>query len=113
MVVAAGGPVRDQDHGRESASAADAGRGPPHGGLVRNRPTSARRCKGENRTMPTATATATAAPQITWLDDSGTRHSARWRSLAGHPAPARVQAVGDELGADEAYRLIDGGTALL
>jgi SAM-dependent methyltransferase len=62
--------------------------------------------------MPTATA-ANTAPQISWLDDSGTRHRARWRSPAGHPAPARVQAVGDGLGADEAYRLIDSGTALL
>ena len=57
--------------------------------------------------------TANTAPQIAWLDDSGTRHTARWRSLAGHPAPARVQAVGDELGANEAYRLLDSGTALL
>ena len=53
------------------------------------------------------------APQIAWLDDSGSRHTARWRSLAGHPAPARVRAVGDELGANEAYRLLDSGTALL
>ena len=60
--------------------------------------------------VPTA---ANAPPQISWLDDSGTRHTARWRSLAGHPAPARVQAVGDELGANEAYRLLDTGTALL
>ena len=57
--------------------------------------------------------TANTAPQIAWLDDSGTRHTARWRSLAGHPAPARVQAVGDELAANEAYRLLNAGTALL
>ena len=28
--------------------------------------------------------------QITWLNDEGQPRSARWRSLAGHPAPARV-----------------------
>ena len=29
-------------------------------------------------------------PQITWLDDAGQPQPVDWRSLAGHPAPARV-----------------------
>ena len=62
---------------------------------------------------PAKQPTDSAAPQIGWQDDSGTLQRVRWRSLAGHPAPTRVRAVGDDLGANEAYRLIDAGTALL
>ena len=39
--------------------------------------------------------------------------SARWRSLAGVPAPKRVQLADDTLSADAAYRLVCEGTALL
>lgn len=68
----------------------------------------------ENAAEPTGAKPADgAAPRIDWRDDSGTLHHVRWRSLAGHPAPTRVRAVGDDLGANEAYRLIDAGTALL
>ena len=51
--------------------------------------------------------------QITWLDDEGQARSARWRSLAGHPAPARVVLADDRLSADAALRLIQSGTGLL
>ena len=51
--------------------------------------------------------------QITWLDDEGQPCSARWRSLAGHPAPARVVLADDRLSADAAFRLAQAGTGLL
>ena len=51
--------------------------------------------------------------QITWLDDEGQPQCARWRSLAGHPAPARVVLADDRLSADAALRLIQSGTGLL
>ena len=51
--------------------------------------------------------------QITWLDDEGQPRSARWRSLAGHPAPARVVLADDRLSADAAFRLAQAGTGLL
>ena len=51
--------------------------------------------------------------QITWLDDEGLPRSARWRSLAGHPAPARVVLADDRLSADAAFRLAQAGTGLL
>lgn len=53
-----------------------------------------------------------AAPQLHW-QDGGIQHSARWRSEAGVPPPARVQPADDTLAADAAYRLICEGTALL
>ena len=46
-----------------------------------------------------------AAPQLQFADAEGQPQSARWRSLAGHPPPERVQCVGDELNADVALRL--------
>ncbi len=52
-------------------------------------------------------------PQIQWTDEDGQTQSVRWRSLAGHPAPAAVRLVGDELSADEALRLARRGTGLL
>lgn len=54
-----------------------------------------------------------AAPQITWLDDSGQAQQAPWRSLAGHPPPREVVLADDRLSADAAYRLARQGTGLL
>ncbi len=51
--------------------------------------------------------------QISWLDDEGQTCSARWRSLAGHPAPTRVVLADDRLSADAAFRLAQAGTGLL
>jgi methylase of polypeptide subunit release factors len=56
---------------------------------------------------------ATAAPTVHWTGDDGQPQQAGWRSLAGHPPPARVQLADDRMPADAAYRLLDGGTALL
>ena len=52
------------------------------------------------------------APQLHW-QEGGAGHSARWRSEAGVPPPARVQPADDTLAADAAYRLVCEGTALL
>ncbi len=54
-----------------------------------------------------------AGEQVRWTDDEGQPQQARWRSLAAHPAPARVLPAGDEMGAAEALRLAREGTALL
>ncbi len=48
-----------------------------------------------------------------WTDDQGAQHPVRWRSLAGHAPPQRVQVVGDEISADEAMRLVRAGVGLL
>ena len=52
-------------------------------------------------------------PQITWLDDAGQPQPVDWRSLAGHPAPARVVVADEQLAADAAFGLIAQGQALL
>jgi methylase of polypeptide subunit release factors len=52
-------------------------------------------------------------PRITWLDDDSQPHLARWRSLAGHPPPARVVPADDTLSADAAFRLAEQGIGLL
>ncbi len=52
-------------------------------------------------------------PTVQWLDDDGAVQRADWRSLAGHPPPAKVVLAGDELGADAAYRLLAAGTGVL
>ncbi len=54
-----------------------------------------------------------AEPEISWTDDDGQTHSARWRSLAGHPPPRRVELADDRISADAAYRLACEGTGLL
>lgn len=51
-------------------------------------------------------------PCIHWSDGDEPR-SARWRSLAGVPAPKRVVLADDTLPADAAYKLVCEGTALL
>ncbi|MBI3367841.1 MAG: class I SAM-dependent methyltransferase [Burkholderiales bacterium] len=55
----------------------------------------------------------TAAQHIHWTDADGTPQTTRWRSLAGHPPPARVQLADDTISADAAYRLACEGTGLL
>lgn len=50
--------------------------------------------------------------ELNWTDAAG-EHHARWQSAAGLPPPKRVQVVGDEMRADEAWRLACEGTALL
>lgn len=52
-------------------------------------------------------------PTVQWLDDDGATQQADWRSLAGHPPPAKVVLAGDDLGADAAYRLLSAGTGVL
>jgi methylase of polypeptide subunit release factors len=54
-----------------------------------------------------------APPNVQFTDDDGQVHTTPWRSLAGHPAPARVQLVGDDLPADVAFRLARDGVGLL
>ena len=54
-----------------------------------------------------------AISHITWQDDAGQPQRADWRSLAGHPAPARVLVADEQLAADAAFRLITQGQALL
>ncbi|MDP1901528.1 MAG: class I SAM-dependent methyltransferase [Rubrivivax sp.] len=54
-----------------------------------------------------------AGGQVRWTDDEGQEQHARWRSLAGHPAPERVLRAGDEMGAAQALRLARAGTGLL
>ncbi|WP_019631700.1 methyltransferase [Actinomadura atramentaria] len=49
---------------------------------------------------------------ITWNED-GAERSARWRSAGGAPAPRRVVPADDTMRADDAYRLVSQGTALL
>ncbi|RZJ26550.1 MAG: class I SAM-dependent methyltransferase [Haliea sp.] len=52
------------------------------------------------------------APQLHW-QEGGNEHTARWRSEAAVPPPARVQPADDTLAADAAYRMVCEGTALL
>ena len=53
------------------------------------------------------------AASVRWTDPDGLPQQARWRSLAGHPAPARVVLADEAISANDAYHLIDAGTALL
>ena len=46
-------------------------------------------------------------------EDAGLTHSARWRSEAGTPPAKRVVIADDQTKADEAYKLVCEGTALL
>lgn len=54
----------------------------------------------------------TDTPNISWIE-SGTTHTARWRSENGSPPPPRVVVADDSLTADAAYRLVCEGSALL
>ncbi|HSW17622.1 MAG TPA: methyltransferase, partial [Ramlibacter sp.] len=49
---------------------------------------------------------------LAW-QEGGQARSARWRSEAGWPPPARLQTADDQIPADVAYRLACEGTALL
>ena len=51
--------------------------------------------------------------QLLWTDDDQQPQRSRWRSLAGHPPPARVVLADDTMSADTAYRLADSGAGLL
>ena len=64
-------------------------------------------------TRPATAAADAPAPEVAWTDAAGQPQRARWRSLAGHPAPAALALADDRMSADAAYRLIQSGTALL
>jgi SAM-dependent methyltransferase len=49
---------------------------------------------------------------VSWHDGDVERQ-ARWRSEGGWPAPERIVIADEKLGADEAFRLVSAGTALL
>ena len=53
-----------------------------------------------------------APAQINWPDDAGQPQTVDWRSLAGHPAPARLVLADDSLAADTALRLLTQGSGL-
>ncbi|NRF66068.1 class I SAM-dependent methyltransferase [Aquincola sp. S2] len=53
------------------------------------------------------------SPHIHWTDAEGRPQSARWCSLAGHPAPERIEPVDDRVDANAAYRLAEQGVGLL
>ena len=50
---------------------------------------------------------------VHWTDPDGQAQQARWRSLAGHAPPKKVQLADDRINADLAYRLVCEGTGLL
>ncbi len=52
------------------------------------------------------------APSIHW-SEAGQEHHARWRSEAGIAPHADIRIVDDRTSADDAYRLLEAGTALL
>ncbi len=58
-------------------------------------------------------ASAILPPAVHWTGDDGAEQQADWRSLAGHPPPARMVLAGSDLGADAALRLLQAGTGLL
>ncbi|GCL66082.1 methyltransferase [Pseudaquabacterium pictum] len=62
--------------------------------------------------MPAVAATED-PPAVHWTGDDGVPQQADWRSLAGHPPPARLELAGSDLPADAALRLLRGGTGLL
>ncbi|HLO65218.1 MAG TPA: methyltransferase, partial [Azonexus sp.] len=51
-------------------------------------------------------------PSIRW-QEGGQEHVARWRSEAGIAPHADIQIADDRTSADDAYRLLEAGTALL
>jgi len=51
-------------------------------------------------------------PVLTW-EENGQTHHAHWRSEADLPPPKRLQPADDTLNADQAYRLVCEGCALL
>ncbi|RZU63763.1 methyltransferase family protein [Microterricola gilva] len=57
-------------------------------------------------------ATALAPATVRW-SDGGVERQARWRSEGGWPAPETVAIADEKLAADEAFRLVSAGTALL
>jgi len=51
--------------------------------------------------------------EIHWTDETGAARSAPWRSESAAPAPRRVQLADDRMPADQAFRLVSEGSALL
>ncbi|MEN9865022.1 MAG: hypothetical protein RL748_612 [Pseudomonadota bacterium] len=49
---------------------------------------------------------------VQW-NEADTRHQAEWRSENGSPLPRKVQVADDRINADQAYKLVCEGTALL
>lgn len=60
----------------------------------------------------TVTEPSGAEPVVRWTE-AGAACTARWRSESGAPAPTRVAAVDDRLGADAALRRLRSGESLL
>jgi methylase of polypeptide subunit release factors len=56
---------------------------------------------------------ADTAATLDWTDAEGHTQTVAWRSLAGHPPPARVEVVDDSLDANAAFRMAQAGTGLL
>lgn len=52
------------------------------------------------------------AQTVRWSDGGG-EHHAHWRSEGGWPAPGSIVIADEKLAADEAFRLVGAGTALL
>uniref|UniRef100_Q47IQ5 Methyltransferase small n=1 Tax=Dechloromonas aromatica (strain RCB) TaxID=159087 RepID=Q47IQ5_DECAR len=51
-------------------------------------------------------------PEVAWLE-SGEKDTVRWRSEAGIAPHADIRIADDRTGADDAFRLLESGTALL
>ncbi len=51
--------------------------------------------------------------EIHWTDETGTAQSAPWRSESAAPVPRRVQLADDRMPADQAFRLVSEGSAVL
>jgi SAM-dependent methyltransferase len=50
---------------------------------------------------------------LTWQDDQAQAHTARWQSTNAAPVPKRLRLADDSMSADNAYKLVCEGTALL
>ncbi|WP_341678404.1 class I SAM-dependent methyltransferase [Niveibacterium sp. SC-1] len=52
-------------------------------------------------------------PHLHWTDEAGRAQTAPWHSESAAPPPKRVQLADDRMPADQAFRLVSEGTALL
>lgn len=59
-----------------------------------------------------ASAHAPLPASVSWTE-GGVEHRARWRSEGGWPVPEHIVIADEKLAADEAFRLVGNGTALL
>ncbi|MET0854854.1 MAG: hypothetical protein ABWY30_09485, partial [Microterricola sp.] len=64
------------------------------------------------RASTPASAPASAPATVRW-NEGGVERQARWRSEGGWPVPETVVIADEKLAADEAFRLVGAGTALL